>query len=96
MKANDAVLDIFLMDEAALLAKPGYAEALAARQKPGGFSPAHTLLKTLVEDFGVQALRLRLVREAERARPDEPRLRGRRHARVLPRRAAHGARRLTF
>jgi len=54
MKANDAVLDIFLMDEAALLAKPGYAEALAARQKPGGFSPAHTLLKTLVEDFGVK------------------------------------------
>ena len=54
MKANDAVLDVFLMDEAALLAKPGYAEALAARQKPGGFSPAHTLLKTLVEDFGVK------------------------------------------
>jgi predicted peroxiredoxin len=54
MKANDAVLDIFLMDEAALLAKPGYAEALAARQKPGGFSPVHTLLKTLVEDFGVK------------------------------------------
>jgi predicted peroxiredoxin len=54
MKANDAVLDIFLMDEAALLAKPGCAEALAARQKPGGFSPAHTLLKTLVEDFGVK------------------------------------------
>ena len=54
MKANDADLDLFLMDEAALLAKPGYAEALAARQKPGGFSPAHTLLKTLVEDFGVQ------------------------------------------
>lgn len=54
MKANDAVLDVFLMDEAALLAKPGYAEALAARQKPRGFSPAHTLLKTLVEDFGVK------------------------------------------
>ena len=54
MKANDAVLDIFLMDEAALLAKPGYAEELAARQKPGGFSPAHTLLTTLVEDFGVK------------------------------------------
>ena len=53
MRANDAVIDLFLMDEAALLAKPGYAEALAARQKPGGFSPAHTLLKTLVEDFGV-------------------------------------------
>jgi predicted peroxiredoxin len=54
MKANDAALDVFLMDEAALLAKPGYAEALAARQKPGGFSPAHTLLKTLAEDFGVR------------------------------------------
>jgi predicted peroxiredoxin len=54
MKANDAVLDIFLMDEAALLAKPGYAEALAARQKAGGFSPVHTLMKTLVDDFGVQ------------------------------------------
>lgn len=54
MKANDAVLDVFLMDEAALLAKPGYAEALAARQKPGGFSPVHTLLRTLVEDFGVR------------------------------------------
>jgi predicted peroxiredoxin len=53
MKAADVDLDIFLMDEAALLAKPGYAEALAARQKPGGFSPAHSLLKTLVEDFGV-------------------------------------------
>ena len=54
MKANDAVLDLFLMDEAALLAKPGYAEALAARQKSGGFSPVHTLMKTLVEDFGVK------------------------------------------
>lgn len=54
MKANDASLDLFLMDEAALLAKPGYAEALAARQKPGGFSPVNTLLKTLVEDFGVK------------------------------------------
>ena len=54
MKANDAVLDIFLMDEAALLAKPGYAEALAARQKPGCFSPTHTLLRTLVEYFGVK------------------------------------------
>ncbi|HEY5998167.1 MAG TPA: DsrE family protein [bacterium] len=54
MKANDAVLDIFLMDEAAVLAKPGAAEALAARQKPGGFSPVHSLLKTLVEDFGVK------------------------------------------
>lgn len=54
MKAADVVLDVFLMDEAARLAKPGYAETLAARQKPDGFSPVHALLKTLVEDFGVQ------------------------------------------
>ena len=53
MLAFDARIDLFLMDEAALLAKPGYAEALASRQKPGGFSPVHTLLRTLVEDFGV-------------------------------------------
>jgi len=54
MKAFDAEIDLFLMDDGALLAKPGYAEALAARQKPGGFSPVHTLLRTLVDDFGVQ------------------------------------------
>ena len=54
MKSFDAVIDLFLMDEGALLAKPGYAESLAARQKPGGFSPVDTLLKTLVEDFGVK------------------------------------------
>jgi predicted peroxiredoxin len=54
MQALDAEVALFLMDEGALLAKPGYAEALAARQKPGGFSPAHALLKTLVEDFGVK------------------------------------------
>ena len=54
MRANDAALDLFLMDEAALLAKPGYAEALAARQKPDGFSPVHALLTTLVGDFGVR------------------------------------------
>jgi predicted peroxiredoxin len=54
MKSFDATVDFFLMDEGALLAKPGYAEALSARQKPGGFSPVHTLLKTLVEDFGVK------------------------------------------
>jgi len=52
MRALDTRVDFFLMDEGALLAKPGYAEALAARQKPGGFSPVHTLLKTLVDDFG--------------------------------------------
>jgi predicted peroxiredoxin len=54
MKALDVELDLFLMDEGALLAKPGYAEALAARQKAGGFSPVNGLLKTLVEDFGVR------------------------------------------
>jgi len=54
MKAFDAEIDLFLMDEGALLAKPGYAQALAARQKPGGFSGVDTLLKTLVEDFGVK------------------------------------------
>jgi predicted peroxiredoxin len=54
MKAFDAEIDLFLMDEGALLAKPGYAEALAARQKPNGFSPVHTLLRTLVDDFGVR------------------------------------------
>ena len=54
MKAFDAEIDLFLMDEGALLAKPGYAATLAARQKPGGFSSVDTLLKTLVEDFGVK------------------------------------------
>ena len=54
MLAFDARIDLFLMDEAALLAKPGYAEALAARQKADEFSPVHTLLKTLVDDFGVR------------------------------------------
>jgi predicted peroxiredoxin len=54
MKAFDAQIDLFLMDEGALLAKPGYAAALAARQKPNGFSSVETLLKTLVDDFGVQ------------------------------------------
>lgn len=54
MKAFDAQIDLFLMDEGALLAKPGYAAALAARQKPGGFSSIDTLLRTLVDDFGVR------------------------------------------
>ena len=54
MKAFDAEIDLFLMDEGALLAKPGFAASLAARQKPGGFSPVDTLLRTLVDDFGVR------------------------------------------
>ena len=57
MKAFDADIDLFLMDEGALLAKPGYAAALAARQKPGGFSSVDTLLRTLVDDFGVTVRR---------------------------------------
>ena len=54
MKAFDAEIDLFLMDEGALLAKPGYAAELATRQKPGGFSSVETLLKTLVDDFGMK------------------------------------------
>jgi predicted peroxiredoxin len=54
MKAFDAEIDLFLMDEGALLAKPGFAASLAARQKPGGFSPVDMLLQTLVDDFGVR------------------------------------------
>jgi predicted peroxiredoxin len=54
MTAFDAEIDLFLMDEGALLAKPGYAAALAARQKPGGFSSVATLLRTLVDDFQVR------------------------------------------
>ena len=54
MKAFDADIDLFLMDEGALLAKPGYAATLAVRQTPGGFSSVETLLKTLVDDFGVR------------------------------------------
>lgn len=54
MTAFDAQIDLFLMDEGALLARPGFAESLAARQKAGGFSPVHELLRTLVEDFGVR------------------------------------------
>ena len=53
MKAFDAELDFFLMDEAAMLARPGYAAELARRQKPDGFSSVESLMKTLVEDFGV-------------------------------------------
>ena len=54
LKAFDAEIDVFLMDEGALLAKPGYAAALASRQKPGGFSPVDTMLQALVDDFGVK------------------------------------------
>lgn len=54
MKAFDAEVDLFFMDEGALLAKPGYAAELASRQKPGGFSSVDSLLRTLVDDFGVK------------------------------------------
>jgi len=39
MKANDAVLDIFLMDEAARCEAGLRRGARRARQKSGGFSP---------------------------------------------------------
>jgi len=46
-------LPFFLMDNAALLAKKGFAETLVW-QKKDEFSPAHELLKTLTEDFDVK------------------------------------------
>ena len=53
MKAFDAELDFFLMDNAALLAKKGFAETLIW-QKKDQFSPLPELIKTLTEDFGVK------------------------------------------
>lgn len=53
MKAFDAELDFFLMDQGVLLAKEGFAETLNW-QKKDEFSPVHELMKTLVEDFGVK------------------------------------------
>lgn len=53
MKAFDAELDFFLMDQGVLLAKKGFAETLTW-QKKDEFSPAHELMKTLIEDFGVK------------------------------------------
>lgn len=52
MKAFDIELDFFLMDKAVLFAKKGYAVTL--KQNPDQFSPAHELIKTLTEDFGVK------------------------------------------
>ncbi|MEJ2183132.1 MAG: DsrE family protein [Nitrospirota bacterium] len=52
MKALDIELDFFLMDNAAPLARKGFAETLTW-QKKDEFSPIHELMKTLVEDFGV-------------------------------------------
>jgi predicted peroxiredoxin len=54
MKAFDAELDFFLMDEGVQLAKKGFAGTLAEQQKKDEFSPVNALLKTLVEDFGVK------------------------------------------
>ena len=53
MKAFDIELDFFLMDSGALLAKKGFAETLVW-QKKNEFSPLHSLIKTLAEDFGVR------------------------------------------
>jgi predicted peroxiredoxin len=53
MKAFDAELDFFLMDQGVLLAKEGFAETLTW-QKKDEFSPVHELMKTLIEDFEVK------------------------------------------
>ncbi len=53
MRAMDTVVDFFLMDKGALLAKKGYAETLIW-QKKDEFSPIADLMKTLIEDFGVK------------------------------------------
>lgn len=53
MKAFDMDLVFFLMDEGVLLAKKGFAETLTW-QKKDEFSPVHSLLKTLIGDFGVK------------------------------------------
>ncbi|HSB30361.1 MAG TPA: DsrE family protein [Candidatus Sulfobium mesophilum] len=53
MKAFDAELDFFLINEGVLIAKKGFAETITW-QKKDGFSPIHNLLKTLSEDFGVK------------------------------------------
>jgi predicted peroxiredoxin len=51
MRAMDTVVDFFLMDKGALLAKKGYAETLIW-QKKDEFSPIADLMKTLIDDFG--------------------------------------------
>jgi predicted peroxiredoxin len=53
MRAFDTEVDFFLMDNAALLAKKGFAETIVW-QKKEQFSPIHELMKTLVEDFGAK------------------------------------------
>lgn len=53
MKAFDAELDFFLMDNAALLAKKDFASTITW-QKKDQFSPLAELIKTLTEDFDVK------------------------------------------
>jgi len=53
MLAFDTHVDFFLMDEAALLAKKGFAESVTW-QKKEQFSPLAELVKTLTEDFDVK------------------------------------------
>lgn len=53
MRAMDTVVDFFLMDKGALLAKKGYAETLTG-QKKDEFSPIADLMKTLIDDFEVK------------------------------------------
>ena len=50
MKAFDAEVDFFLMDNGVLLARKGYAETLIW-QKKDEFSPIHQLMETLINDF---------------------------------------------
>lgn len=52
MKAFDVDLDFFLMNDAVMLAKKGFAERITW-QKKNGFSPLHELVRTLTEDYGV-------------------------------------------
>jgi predicted peroxiredoxin len=51
MRAFDIVVDFFLMDNGALLAKKGYAETMTW-QRTDQFAPVHELMATLIEDFG--------------------------------------------
>lgn len=53
MKAFDIELDFFLMDNAALLAKKGFAETITW-QRENQFSPLADLIRTLTDDFGVK------------------------------------------
>lgn len=53
MKAFDAELAFFLINEGVLLAKKGFAEQVTW-QKKDGFSPLHELLRTLADDFDVK------------------------------------------